>query len=94
MMGWTRDGKEVTLLPHQEDTVKALLAEYETTLYFGRLGWGRSTIIATVSRYEREYVQYDLPLPWPRLSKNDAHAAAARVRAVARRQNPYISEST
>jgi hypothetical protein len=90
MKGWTIEGQEVKLLPHQEATVKALLAEGEMDLYFGGRGWGRSVIIATAYRYDLEYVQNGIPLPWGKVNNEKAKELAAGVRTAQHKQNQEL----
>jgi hypothetical protein len=53
--GWAPDGTPVTLLPWQEEAVRALLAwNHETTVVLaarGR-GGGKSVVLHTVARYD------------------------------------------
>lgn len=63
MIGWDVDGNEVALVPYQIEYVKALLSDRSVIMVGGR-GSGRSTIIRTAERYDREYCQQGLALPW------------------------------
>jgi len=61
MKGWTTDGREVELTPHQEIVVEQILSWGSqsgpvTLPGFGR-GAGKSTILATVAKIERERAQ-------------------------------------
>jgi hypothetical protein len=89
MIGWTVDGQEIRLFPHQEAIVKALLNGDAVTVYFGGRGWGRATILATAAHYERVYRQAGRPFPW---SEEEAEEARAIVEGIRGSVNYLVTE--
>jgi hypothetical protein len=94
MIGWTVDGQETRLLPHQETIVKALLNGDAVTVYFGGRGWGRRTILATVVHYERVYRQAGVPFPWSEEDGEEARAIVDGIHGPVNylvEDNPYLT---
>lgn len=90
MKGWTVDGREVELTQSQADSVKLLLTDYGVPVFFGGRRSGRSTVIYTARKYDVEYRQRGLPLPWPEVDEHEAHTLAARVHAAIYQVNSNI----
>lgn len=90
MKGWTTDDQEVELTQSQTDSVKLLLTDHVVPIFLGGRQSGRSTIIYTARKYDLEYRQSGIPLPWPEVDEHEAHVLAARVYAAIYQVNPHL----